>query len=80
MGWRCRRAGRSKAEMVACLAEMRDPTTTSQRKLELMAQEARFELSYTKARSQAIAIHELTTSRKTAPSSRVAATQRRVVR
>lgn len=53
-----------KSEMVTCLAEMRDPNTTRQRKLELMAQEARFELGYTRARAQAIAIHELTTSRK----------------
>ncbi|CDR99686.1 related to SEC8-protein transport protein [Sporisorium scitamineum] len=52
-------------EMVACLAEMRDPTTSTQRRLELMAQEARFELAYAKARAaQPIAIHELTTSRK----------------
>ncbi|TKY85669.1 hypothetical protein EX895_005209 [Sporisorium graminicola] len=52
-------------EMVACLAEMRDPATSTQRRLELMAQEARFELAYAKARAaQPIAIHELTTSRK----------------
>lgn len=53
-----------KPEMVACLAEMRDPATTPQRKAELMAQEARFELAYAKARAEPIAIHELTTSRK----------------
>ncbi|SJX62766.1 related to SEC8-protein transport protein [Sporisorium reilianum f. sp. reilianum] len=52
-------------EMVACLAEMRDPATSTPRRLELMAQEARFELAYAKARTaQPIAIHELTTSRK----------------
>uniref|UniRef100_V5E5Z1 Exocyst complex component Sec8 n=1 Tax=Kalmanozyma brasiliensis (strain GHG001) TaxID=1365824 RepID=V5E5Z1_KALBG len=53
-----------KPEMVACLAELRDPATSPQRKMELMAQEARFELAYAKARATPIAIHELTTSRK----------------
>lgn len=51
-------------EMVACLAEMRDPVTTQQRRAELLAQGARFELAYAKAKGGAIAIHELTTSRK----------------
>ncbi|KAJ1028347.1 hypothetical protein NDA18_003011 [Ustilago nuda] len=53
-----------RSEMVACLAELRDAKTPSQRKMELLAQEARFELAYAKAKPQSLAIHEFTTSRK----------------
>nr|CDI53407.1 related to SEC8-protein transport protein [Melanopsichium pennsylvanicum 4] len=53
-----------KPEMVSCLAEIQDSDTSSARKMELLAQETRFELAYAKARGENIGIHELTTSRK----------------
>lgn len=50
-------------EMVACLAEMRESSTSDTRKAELLEQEARFQLGYAKA-SEPIGVYELTTSRK----------------
>lgn len=50
-------------EMMACLAELRDSATSGSRAVELLAQEARFQLAFAKARG-GIGIHELTTSRK----------------
>ena len=52
-----------RAEMVSCLAELRQ-TTSDKRKLELMAQEVRFQLAYVKTSESSPAIHDLTTSRK----------------
>lgn len=52
-----------RAEMVACLGELREVGTSGERRKQLLAQEVRLELAYARARAP-VAIHELTTSRK----------------